>query len=263
MTARYTTWLASSIACAACGTTVPTTRADAGRASSDHTELATGANDGSARRIEFENGHGRLDVAVLAVPGAIGRRLAGIVLLHDIGGRAADLLTEGRAFAAAGAVALLPDWAAGSDGWPSDEAELLQRATANVQRSFDALIARGDVDPERLAFVGVGFGASVGAIMATTDARIRALILIEPPGDSPSRSRAPRERLHQSKTHAPILIQFGVVERDSGDDVSVWEKVVASSDRIRWYESARASDAAAAREAFLASHLDLAIVRGR
>jgi dienelactone hydrolase len=265
---------AAAYVSAACGTALPTAPSDAGRTPSAHTERAASSNDGREQRIEFRSSRGRLVSAVVLVGLAADRRLPGIVLQQDIGGHAELLLPEGRALAAAGAVVLLPDWALGGEGWPSDDFELWQCATADVQRSFDVLTARADVDPERLAFLGVGFGASVGAILATTDPRVCAFALVEPEADSRAgsvrwrwnlehpESLPPSGRQRLAKAHPPVLIQLGVVERDSSDeDLSVWDKAAAAGDQVRWYESAYEPAATAARESFLASHLAQAAPR--
>jgi hypothetical protein len=261
--------IGAGVLSASCGTTLPPPPPDAGRAPSERIDLAIRSNDGLEQRVELGDGRGWPSSAVLLVgSGAVGRRFAGIVLQHDVGGRAADLMAEGRALAAAGAVVLIPDWALGSDGWSSDSTELWRCAIEAVQRSFDLLSARADVDPERLAFLGVGFGASVGATLATTDPRIRALALVEPAGDSRtgsySSALSPGDRLHDSQAHPPMLVQFGVVEHSSGEDFAVWDAAVGSAgDQVHWYESAHEPTAVEARASFLASYLALTPPGGR
>jgi dienelactone hydrolase len=191
-------------------------------------------------------------------------RHPGVVLQRDVGVAAEALADEARALAGAGAVVLTPDWAL--DG-ASDDAALWRRAADDEGRAIDFLLSRSDVDPQRLVFVGVGFGASVGAIVAATDARVRALVLVEPEGDPRAGSYsslrwrfglehvqapAPSERLRQAPSHAPLLVQLGSAERAMSDeDLAAWTDSVAVGDRIAWYASSRGPDALRDRVAFV------------
>ena len=47
-----------------------------------------------------------------------------------------------------------------------------------MRRGADLLLARPDVDPRRLAFVGHSYNATVGAILAGVDRRFKAFVLM-------------------------------------------------------------------------------------
>jgi hypothetical protein len=47
-----------------------------------------------------------------------------------------------------------------------------------MRRGLDLLLARKDVDPKRLAFVGHSYNASIGAILSGVDRRFKAFVLM-------------------------------------------------------------------------------------
>ncbi|MGI8658453.1 MAG: alpha/beta hydrolase family protein [Candidatus Limnocylindria bacterium] len=61
---------------------------------------------------------------------------------------------------------------------PASEAALTEQTVVDVQRAFDVLSARPDVDPARLGFIGHSWGASLGAVVAARDPRPAASVLI-------------------------------------------------------------------------------------
>jgi cephalosporin-C deacetylase-like acetyl esterase len=48
----------------------------------------------------------------------------------------------------------------------------------DARRAYDVLAARQDVDPGRIGYVGLSFGAMMGGSLAGTDKRFRAFVLI-------------------------------------------------------------------------------------
>ncbi len=48
----------------------------------------------------------------------------------------------------------------------------------DMRRGLDLLLARKDVDPKRIAFVGHSYNASVGAILSGVDRRFKAFVLM-------------------------------------------------------------------------------------
>jgi dienelactone hydrolase len=96
-----------------------------------------------------------------------------------------EFLDEAVALAPAGVVSLLPDGPIArpghkeDDDWMSEQqvADRVQ-AIVDMRRGADLLLARSDVDPKRLAYVGHSYNAEVGAFLAGIDRRFKAFVLM-------------------------------------------------------------------------------------
>lgn len=96
-----------------------------------------------------------------------------------------EFLDEAIALAPAGVVSLLTDGPIARPGHvesssPLDDqriTELLQQ-TLDMRRGADLLLARPDVDPKRLAYVGHSYNASVGGLLSGIDKRFVAFVLM-------------------------------------------------------------------------------------
>ena len=116
-------------------------------------------------------------------------RYAGIVFMHWGQGDRSEFFWEAALYAHAGAVSIVVDapwarpepWKQVSEGHV-DKPDLLKRMYAqtviDLRRAVDVLLARGDVDPARIAFVGHSFGATWGGVLAGVDNRFRTHILM-------------------------------------------------------------------------------------
>lgn len=51
-----------------------------------------------------------------------------------------------------------------------------------LRRAIDYLLTRDDVDPDRIGFLGKGYGGSIGAVLAAADRRVKAAALITADG---------------------------------------------------------------------------------
>ena len=96
-----------------------------------------------------------------------------------------EFLEEAVALAPAGAVSLLPDGPIARPGYKEDNSDLnVQQITDRVQaivdmrRGADLLLARSDVDPKRLAYVGHSYNAETGAFLSGIDRRFKAFVLM-------------------------------------------------------------------------------------
>lgn len=96
-----------------------------------------------------------------------------------------EFLDEAVALAPAGVVSLLTDGPIARPGHVADQDPLsVQQVTDRVQqvvdmrRGADLLLARPDVDPERLAYVGHSYDAEVGGILSGIDKRFKAFVLM-------------------------------------------------------------------------------------
>jgi dienelactone hydrolase len=98
-----------------------------------------------------------------------------------------EFLEEALLLARSGAVSLLTDAPMVRPGFLPEKDELkaeVQNAEASRQqvldfrRGVDLLIARGDVDPARLAFVGHSYNAHTGGILTGVEKRIGSFVLM-------------------------------------------------------------------------------------
>ena len=96
-----------------------------------------------------------------------------------------EFLDEAVALAHAGVISLLttgPGARAGhvQDRTPLSEQQVAERVQAimDMCRGADLLLARKDVDPQRLAFVGHSYNAEVGAYLSGFDKRFKAYVLM-------------------------------------------------------------------------------------
>lgn len=114
-------------------------------------------------------------------------RFAGIVFGHWGNGTRTEFLPEASLYAEAGVVSLLIDdpgvrpapWRRNAPGTePQAVRDNYIQAVVDFRRGIDLLLARSDVDPNRIAYVGHSSGARWGAILSAIDKRIKAVVLM-------------------------------------------------------------------------------------
>jgi cephalosporin-C deacetylase-like acetyl esterase len=96
-----------------------------------------------------------------------------------------EFLEEAVVLAASGVVSLLTDGPIARPGYVQDhhplgEAQISYRVQQilDMRRGADLLLARKDVDPVRLAYVGHSYNATTGAFLAGIDPRFKAFVLM-------------------------------------------------------------------------------------
>jgi len=149
--------------------------------SSTTTLLTSGIVDGVRVSSVTFTFRGKPVRALLVQPKRAIENAPGVLFAHWLGDPQTTNRTEFCAdaiwLAKRGIVSLLPDepWAAPK--WfeavrstRSDASDSLA-AVARLRRSLDVLVATGEVDSARLAFVGHDFGAMYGALFAAVDTR--------------------------------------------------------------------------------------------
>ena len=115
-----------------------------------------------------------------------GASRAGIVMWHWLDAEAPDgdrtqYLDEAADLATAGAVCLLPQ---GRFPWTTPPTESVADAAAihaevaRLRAGLDLLVARPDVDPDRLAVVGHDFGGMFATLAAAEEERLAALVIV-------------------------------------------------------------------------------------
>jgi dienelactone hydrolase len=96
-----------------------------------------------------------------------------------------EFLEEAVVLAQTGVVSLLPTGPGARPGHVQDRTPLneqqvtdLIQAVVDLKRGADLLLARKDVDPQRLAYVGHSYHATAGGFLSGIDKRFRAFVLM-------------------------------------------------------------------------------------
>ena len=126
--------------------------------------------------------------ATLIIPTESSSPFAGVILMHGLPGDRSNNALFARRLVATGAVVLMIDAPfarpenRSRSSWPLtfsevDRLEQIQ-LMVDLRRGVDLLSAREDVDPERLAYIGYGYGAAMGGLLAGVEPRFKAFGLM-------------------------------------------------------------------------------------
>jgi dienelactone hydrolase len=154
----------------------------------EHKEERDGA---TVIELSYDSPRGGRVPATLVLPPGKGP-FAGILFGHWMMPRSPvanrkEFLEEALVLARSGAVSLLTDAPMVRPGYLPEKDQLkgeIQNAEASRQqvidfrRGVDLLIARGDVDPARLAFVGHSYNAHTGGLLSGVEKRIGSFVLM-------------------------------------------------------------------------------------
>jgi dienelactone hydrolase len=209
-----------------------------------------------------------------------------------------QFLDEAVALASAGVVSLLTDGPIARPGYVADQNPLSEKRAAekvqqviDMRRGVDLLLTRKNVDPERLAFVGHSYNASVGATLSGVDHRFKAFVLMAGSiSDEVIRKTGGFEQFRQQvgpetfdaymASHAyldegkfvahaapaTVFLQYATQEPFLTPDVArEFEKVVSEPKRFKLYDAPHALNAEARRDriAFLTEQLKLKPLRAQ
>lgn len=139
-------------------------------------------------KIQYDSPRGGRVPGYLIEPRSPGP-LAGIVFGPWGQGNSTEFIAEAIRYAEVGAVSVLIDYPwKRPQPWrrkvydPATSAEqdrdTLAQAVVDLRRAIDLLLARPDVDPKRIAYVGHSYGAQFGAILTAVDRRMATSILM-------------------------------------------------------------------------------------
>jgi dienelactone hydrolase len=257
---------------AACGTrsepsTAPAQRGpfgyDRGAALQVQSRQVAGGRAGTVQDLSFTSPRGGRVPAYLVLPASKGRHPA-VVLLHGSGGDRRELLGLAAGLAARGIVGMTIDspvarlqtqtLPAGLAGVRRRSA-LLEQEVLDLRRAVDVLLARPEVDPGRLGFLGFSAGARSGAILAGVEPRIGSFVLISGGADPVSayvRGAGPALReqiipllrqvdpLHWIAKARPNTIFFQDGKRDEVVPRSALVALIRAApkpQRVRWYDT--------------------------
>jgi dienelactone hydrolase len=203
-----------------------------------------------------------------------------------------QFLDEAVALAPAGVISLLTDGPIARPGYVGDNNPMSEKLNAykvqqviDMRRGVDLLLARKDVDPKRIAFVGHSYNASVGATLSGVDRRFKAFVLmagsisdevnIKTGGFEPFRQQIGPEKfdaymashvyLDEGKfvSHAApatVFLQYATQEPFlTPERAREYEKIVSEPRRLTIYDAPHALNAEARRDriAFLTEQLKL------
>jgi dienelactone hydrolase len=225
--------------------------------------------DGGVRLTEFTYASpsgGRVP-AMLLVPSGRGPH-AGLILQHGLPGSKDDFAFEGKQLARLGAVVIAISAPFDRRGGEPiaftrrDRAEQIQ-LIVDLRRAVDLLRARADVDDDRIAYLGISYGAAMGGLLAGAEHRIAAFVLMSGDGglvqhfSGPDDRAGPLSTLSSARRNAwlaamrpieplrwvkrasaPILFLYG--RRDHlvpPRDATRYQRAAPQPKQIRWYDS--------------------------
>ena len=179
--------------------------------------------EGNATWIDFtyaSTGGERVD-ARLVIPDGRGP-FPGIILQHGGVGTLEDMVFYARDFARYGAASIMitnPYRRPGGyvitqymgNTWPlftERDVDIKIQMIHDLRRAVDVLVQRPEVDPQRLAFLGVSFGGTMGGLLAGVEDRLAAYVLVVGDGGLVEHTADPGEdglNLHFSEDWAALM----------------------------------------------------------
>jgi len=152
-----------------------------------HDKIIEEFDGGSLHDMTYISPKGGPVAAYLVVPKGKGP-FAAVLFGHWGNGTRTEFIPEAKLYARAGAVSLLPDypwdrpqpWHKTPNHYdkPELDREIEIQAVLELRRGIDLLLARPDVDPKRLAYVGHSYGAQWGSILSAVDKRMKTSVLM-------------------------------------------------------------------------------------
>lgn len=139
--------------------------------------------------ITYASPRGGLVPAYLVVPNGKGK-FAGIVWGHWMmpnspTANRSEFLAEAIALAPGGVVSILidtpyvrPGFKEDPDPFSSQGPDVVAQQVVDLRRAADLLLARDDVDPKRIGYVGHSFDANCGAILDAVDKRFTTFVFM-------------------------------------------------------------------------------------
>lgn len=135
--------------------------------------------------VSYDSPKGGRVPGYLVVPSGKGR-FAAIVYMHWGQGNKGEFLSEAVEMAQRGAIGIMidapywrPDVPPPAKGKEAEsERDGYIQMVVDLRRAVDVLIARKDVDPDRIGYVGHSLGATWGAPLAAAEKRIKVFVLM-------------------------------------------------------------------------------------
>jgi dienelactone hydrolase len=212
---------------------------ESGRALSVRTVKSESRGAAVVQEITYDAPGGRVP-ATLVIPRR-GNPIAGVLFMHwGLGNRTA-FLDEAIALAPAGVSSLLIDapWMrpGGSDEESRLEANRVQ-TVMDLRRGVDLLRQNG---AKNVGYVGLSFGASVGAMLSAVEPRIKGFVL--------AGGRGADAEPWIRKATAPVFLQFALHdEYISREEAQRYDEAAPQPHTLKWYEGGHEFNAAARRD---------------
>jgi dienelactone hydrolase len=201
-----------------------------------------------------------------------------------------EFLDEAVALAHSGVVSLLTDGPVARPGHVEkreplndQQADDLVQQIVDMRRGFDVLVARKDVDPKRIAYVGHSYNATVGGFLSGIERRFKAFVLmaggLSDEVDMKTKAFAEyRQKIGPARydaflakyawldpgkfvSHAApavVFMQYAIQEKYLTAEVArQYAEIVSEPKRFKLYDAPHALNAEARRDrlAFLSEHL--------
>jgi uncharacterized protein len=160
--------------------------------------LESTSNGVEVSTISFSSPGGGSATGLLFDPVTRPGRRPGIVLMHGAPGNARVMMGHGQGLAEHGAVVIAIDapFARRPGDFlrfvTQDRAEQIQ-LIKDLQRAVDVLRTRPNVDPARIAYVGVSYGGAMGALFVGIERRLKAAVLVVGDGGLVSHFTGPED----------------------------------------------------------------------
>lgn len=165
--------------------------------------------------------------AALIIPEGKGP-FAGMILMHGAPGEYQQMLPYGEELARSGAVVLMinaPFSRPGREHYPftfteRDRDEQIQ-LIVDLRRGVDLLLARRDVDPKRLGYLGISYGGAIGGLFAGVEKRLKAYALVVGDGGLVSHFTGPDDA-------------YGELQQMPAEQAQRWKAWMEPIEPIRW-----------------------------
>lgn len=216
--------------------------------------------------IEFQSPRGNDVLASIVIPRNRSGKVPAVLWAHAYGSNRNEFAVEATELADRGIASIIYDSNMTRFGRGVDLQDpvyagevfeaIVRQDVVDARIALDILERRPEIDAERIAFVGVDYGAMVGSILAVVDDRIDAFVLASAFSE-PSRYFAQQlvppesvegfaERIGPydpvqllPDADKPILLQNP--RRDTEIEPEEYERLVEAADgaEVKWYESGR------------------------
>jgi hypothetical protein len=232
----------------------------------------TTMSNGSLLELSYASAKGGRVPALLLLPDGQGPFPA-IILQHGSLGHKEDLINLADQFAGYGAAAFMIDdpysrpggWATTEymgATWPyytAQDMDVKIQTINDLQRAVDFLSDHPQIDPDRLAYMGISYGAAMGGLLAGVETRIKAYVLnvgdgglVEHTSDPGSNGMDvhfsekwaelmwPTESIHFVGRASPaaLLFQNGLYDENVSPADAVRYQLAGSEPKtVRWYAS--------------------------
>lgn len=209
--------------------------------------------------------------AYLLVPAGEGP-FAGLLFMHPSGTGRYAFLEEALLVVQGGAVALLLDAPHAQQphqpffSFTETDRDDFVQSVINLRRGVDVLHARPDVDASRTGFVGFSYGASVGAMLASVEKRIKAYLLwgggahlsqslqqYQRASAAYLENMATLDSIHYVNQAAPaaLLFQNGRSDPNVSElEAEALYQAASEPKQMLWYDAGHALNGAACRDRF-------------